>query len=131
MLHASPTVQQLIVVHAVQYGQQPSYPSQQAAPPQMPPHQVPYASQPMYPQTAATYPAYPQAAPVPSYYVAPAHAYPQPQMHDTSIQQPQTAAQVAMMAAIKVSYQQLCAGCKGCTCNTGPDSHWKTALKWQ
>ena len=91
---------------AMQYGHQPSYAPQQAAPPQMPPHQMPYASQPMYAQTAAAYPAYPQAAPAQSYYTAPAHAYPQPQMHEPPIQQPQSAAQAAMMAAIKVSTEQ-------------------------
>ena len=84
----------------MQYAQQPNYPPQQAAAPQMAPHQVPYASQPMYPQTAAAYPAYPPAAP--SYYVAPVHAYPQSQMHEPPIQQPQSVAQAAMMAAIKV-----------------------------
>lgn len=78
--------------------QQPAYPQQQAAPQ----HQVPYPSQPMYPHTAPAYPAYPPAAPAPSYYVAPAHAYAQPQMHEPPAQAPQSAAQAAMMAAIKV-----------------------------
>lgn len=94
----------LTTLYLVQYGQQPGYPMQQN--PQMPSHQMPYASQPMYAQPAA-YPAYPPAAPAPSYYVAPAHAYQQPQLHDPPVQQPQSAAQVAMMAAIKVSSKLL------------------------
>ena len=100
---------------AMQYGHQPGYAPQQAAPPQMPPHQMPYASQPMYAQTAAAYPAYPQAAPAQSYYTAPAHAYPQSQMHEPPIQQPQSAAQAAMMAAIKVSRQQRASALMSCT----------------
>ncbi len=86
------------------YGaQQPGYPPQRPAPPQIPQHQVPYASQPMYPQQAPAYPTYPPAAAAAPYYAAPAY---QPQMHVNPmppVQQPnQSAAQAAMMASIKV-----------------------------